>query len=59
MATRLVPITPGEILRDEFMAEYGLSQNKLATLTRMIANVTKGNREVGLSSRNGNSIAVL
>ncbi len=30
MATRLVPITPGEILRDEFMAEYGLSQNKLA-----------------------------
>lgn len=30
MATLLDPITPGEILRDEFMAEYGLSQNKLA-----------------------------
>ena len=30
MATRLVPITPGDILRDEFMAAYGLSQNKLA-----------------------------
>ncbi len=30
MAKRLEPITPGEILRDEFMAEYGLSQNKLA-----------------------------
>ncbi len=30
MATQLDPITPGEILRDEFMAEYGLSQNKLA-----------------------------
>lgn len=30
MAKRLDPITPGEILRDEFMAEYGLSQNKLA-----------------------------
>ncbi len=30
MATQLDPITPGEILRDEFMAECGLSQNKLA-----------------------------
>src|SRR5271166_2834114 len=24
------PITPGEMLRDEFLAEYGLSQNQLA-----------------------------
>jgi addiction module HigA family antidote len=30
MAERLAPITPGDILRDEFMAAYGLSQNKLA-----------------------------
>ena len=30
MAKRLEPITPGEILRDEFMAEYSLSQNRLA-----------------------------
>lgn len=30
MAALYDPITPGEILRDEFMAEYGLSQNKLA-----------------------------
>ena len=30
MAKRLEPITPGEILRDEFMAEYRLSQNRLA-----------------------------
>jgi addiction module HigA family antidote len=30
MTERLAPITPGDILRDEFMAEYGLSQNKLA-----------------------------
>ena len=30
MAKQLKPITPGEILRNEFMAEYGLSQNKLA-----------------------------
>jgi antitoxin HigA-1 len=24
------PVTPGEMLREEFLAEYGLSQNKLA-----------------------------
>jgi addiction module HigA family antidote len=30
MAERLAPITLGDILRDEFMAEYGLSQNRLA-----------------------------
>jgi addiction module HigA family antidote len=24
------PITPGEMLKDEFLAEYGLSQSKLA-----------------------------
>src|ERR1700720_1519859 len=24
------PVTPGEMLRDEFLAEYGLSQNHLA-----------------------------
>src|SRR5438034_10957924 len=24
------PVTPGEMLRDEFLAEYGLSQNRLA-----------------------------
>ena len=24
------PITPGEMLKDEFLAEYGLSQNRLA-----------------------------
>jgi len=30
MVKRLDPVTPGEILRDEFMAEYALSQNRLA-----------------------------
>jgi len=30
LVKRLDPITPGEILRDEFMAEYDLSQNRLA-----------------------------
>ncbi len=24
------PVTPGEMLRDEFLAEYGLSRNRLA-----------------------------
>ena len=39
MAKRLDPITPGEILRDEFMAEYGLSQNKLALGLNMPASI--------------------
>jgi len=26
------PVTPGEMLKDEFLAEYGLSQNQLAKL---------------------------
>jgi addiction module HigA family antidote len=30
MGTQLEPITPGEILRDEFMADDGLSQNQFA-----------------------------
>ena len=30
MTKRLDSITPGEILRDEFMVEYDLSQNRLA-----------------------------
>lgn len=30
MAKLLDPVIPGEILRDEFMAAYDLSQNKLA-----------------------------
>lgn len=30
MAKKLDPITPGEILREEFMAPLGISQNKLA-----------------------------
>src|SRR5438046_6169705 len=27
---KFAPVTPGEMLRDEFLAEYGLSQNQLA-----------------------------
>jgi antitoxin HigA-1 len=29
-AVEFTPVTPGEILREEFLAEYGLSQNQLA-----------------------------
>src|SRR5436190_14200381 len=29
-ADEFTPVTPGEILREEFLAEYGLSQNQLA-----------------------------
>lgn len=27
---KIEPVTPGEVLRDEFLVEYGLSQNALA-----------------------------
>ena len=29
-ANECAPVTPGEMLRQEFLAEYGLSQNQLA-----------------------------
>ena len=28
--TEFAPVTPGEMLKEEFLAEYGLSQNRLA-----------------------------
>src|ERR1700739_4197832 len=30
MKNEFAPITPGEMLKEEFLAEYGLSQNQLA-----------------------------
>jgi antitoxin HigA-1 len=30
MKKEFAPVTPGEILKEEFLAEYGLSQNQLA-----------------------------
>lgn len=30
MKDEFAPVTPGEMLKEEFLAEYGLSQNKLA-----------------------------
>jgi len=29
-ANELLPVTPGEMLKEEFLAEYGLSQSRLA-----------------------------
>ena len=56
MAKQLAPITPGEILRDEFMAEYGLSQNRLALalhvpvsiINRIVNNKYRINAELAL-----------
>ncbi|KIE06294.1 Virulence-associated protein I [Candidatus Jidaibacter acanthamoeba] len=47
---RLAPITPGEILLEEFLVPYGISQNKLARdidvpLTR-INDIVKGKRGI-------------
>lgn len=30
MVNEFAPVTPGEMLKEEFLAEYGLSQNQLA-----------------------------
>jgi addiction module HigA family antidote len=30
MTDEFSPVTPGEVLKEEFLAEYGISQNKLA-----------------------------
>ncbi len=30
MQLEFAPVTPGEMLKEEFLAEYGLSQNRLA-----------------------------
>ena len=56
MAKQLAFITPGEILRDEFMAEYGLSQNRLALalhvpvsiINRIVNNKYRINAELAL-----------
>jgi antitoxin HigA-1 len=34
------PVTPGEILKDEFLTEYGLSQNQLAKAIGISSNRT-------------------
>ena len=44
------PVTPGEMLKEEFLAEYGLSQNQLAKAIGIspnrIAEVVNGRRRI-------------
>jgi antitoxin HigA-1 len=36
--SEFAPVTPGETLKDEFLSEYGLSQNRLAKATGISPN---------------------
>lgn len=38
MKREFAPVTPGEILKEEFLADYGLSQNQLAKAIRISPN---------------------
>jgi addiction module HigA family antidote len=44
------PVTPGEMLKEEFLAEYGLSQNELARAVGIspnrIAEIVNGRRRI-------------
>jgi antitoxin HigA-1 len=48
--TEFVPVTPGEILKEEFLAQYGLSQNQLAkaigTSPNRIAEIISNRRRI-------------
>ena len=39
------PVTPGEMLKEEFLAEYGLSQNQARKGHRHFAEPDSGNRQ--------------
>jgi len=38
MKKKFAPVTPGEMLKEEFLAEYRLSQNQLAKAIRISPN---------------------
>src|SRR5262245_57117314 len=48
--TEFAPVTPGEMLKQEFLAEYGLSQNRLAkaigTSPNRIAEIISNRRRI-------------
>ena len=50
MAKLLPPVTPGEVLREEFLAPLGLSANKLGKAldvpTNRITGIIKGDRSI-------------
>jgi antitoxin HigA-1 len=47
---KFAPVTPGEMLKEEFLAEYGLSQNQLAKaigiLPNRIAEIVNNRRRI-------------
>lgn len=47
---QFAPVTPGEMLKEEFLAEYGLSQNRLAKAIGIspnrIAEIVNGRRRI-------------
>src|SRR5713226_6986554 len=50
MKSEFAPVTPGEMLKEEFLAEYGLSQNQLAKAIGIspnrIAEIVKNRRRI-------------
>lgn len=50
MKKELAPVTPGEMLKEEFLAEYRLSQNQLAKAIRIspnrITEIVKNRRRI-------------
>src|SRR5215467_12497989 len=50
MVSEFAPVTPGEILKEEFLAEYGLSQARLAKAIGIspnrIAEIVKNRRRI-------------
>ena len=50
MRNAFAPITPGEMLKDEFLAEFGLSQNGLAKAIRIspirVAEIVNNRRRI-------------
>ena len=51
MKDKFAPVTPGEMLKEEFLAEYGLSQNHLAKAIGIspnrIAEIVNTRRRIG------------
>jgi addiction module HigA family antidote len=50
MKNEFAPVTPGEMLKEEFLAEYGLSQNQLAKAVGIspnrIAEIVRNRRRI-------------
>ncbi|HTS16280.1 MAG TPA: hypothetical protein VMP11_01780 [Verrucomicrobiae bacterium] len=51
MKGEFAPVTPGEMLKEEFLAEYGLSQNQLAKAICISLNRTAENLRPAAAAR--------